>query len=882
MILDHWRARLRGIFRRNWAAQEVDEELRYHVERQTELHAASGMSPEDARRRAMIEFGGLSLVKEECRDALGTRLVEAFLQDLRFALRMLRKNPGFTALAVLTLALGIGANTAVFSAVDRLLVRPLPYFEADRLVSIHLTYLPTQGYRAFQERSRTVDLAAFDLPGLNLTGHGEAVRLNASGVSPNFFSVLGVGPMRGRTFEDGETLPGRNRVVVLSHAFWQTRLAGDPSIVGKSIELDGAGYEVVGIMPPDFHFPNSGVEVWIPLRYADPDLWGRWVQMFGRLRPGVTVEQARSEIKALVPQVTKLFPWAMPEGWGSWADVIPTQKQLIGNLRTKLLLLFGAVGLVLLIACANVANLLLARAASRQREIAVRIALGAGRGRILRQLATESVLLAGIGGGAGLLLAPAGMALVRRLIPLKDLPNAEIGVDARVLVFSAVVAVLTGIVFGLAPALRARKLDVEEALKSSGRSSLSRERRRASSSLVVIETALAVVLTVAAGLLVRSLWQITHQAAGFDPRAVITASLTPSRAMCAPGYGDLRVRETANCSAFYDAVLARAAALPGVESASYAAVLPYRDLQNTVIAVENNPHYAETSPYQLMVYIISPEYFRTMGIPLLAGRTFNQQDMPKAPGVVILSRNAAARLWPGESPIGKRVKPSWMKEWRTVVGVVDEVRGFAVSPNPAAFDPASGAVYYPVSQGIVAPPTELALVLRTPNPGAVASSIPAAVAAVNATVPVTAILTMQQIMDDSISDSRAVAWLFAALAGLALLLGAVGLYSLMSYTVTSQTQEIGIRMALGAQPGAVRGRVLIASLKLASFGVLAGLAASLALTRLLRSQLYGIRPTDPVTFAAVALTLVLVAMAAAYVPAHRASSVDPTKALRYD
>jgi putative ABC transport system permease protein len=554
---------------------------------------------------------------------------------------------------------------------------------------------------------------------------------------------------------------------------------------------------------------------------------------------------------------------------------------MVGDLRAKLLLLMGAVGLVLLIACANVANLLLSRAASRQREIAVRTALGAARGRIVRQLITESIVLALLGGGAGLALAPLGMTLVRRMIPENHLPMSGVSLDLRVLSFVAAVAMLTGILFGLAPAWRARRVDIEQALKSQARSSMSRQRRRLSASLVILETAFAMVLAIGAGLLMKSLWAMTHQETGFRTESLVTATLTPSPTMCGRGFGNLQVRVTSRCAPFFDSVLERTAATPGVEAAAYAGVLPYRDLQNTVVAVENHPQYAATSPYQTMVYLVSPTYFRTMSIPLIGGRTFNEQDTASSPAVVIVSRNMAQRVWPGENPIGKRVMPSWMKEWRTVVGVVDEVRAFAVSPG-SAFDPAAGAIYYPHTQGIVGPPTELTLVIRTANAPAILSAVPRIVSEVNASVPVTHVQTMEQIISDSITTPRTTTWLFTAFSAMALLLGAIGIYSLVSYSVSARTREIGIRMALGAERATVVREILAEGMTLAGIGIALGTGAALGGARLLRTMLYGVQPGDPATFVLVAAVLAVAAMAAAYVPARRAASVDPMAALRYE
>jgi len=886
---EHWLftipLRLRSLFRWAQADQELDDELRDHLERKTEEYIAQGTTEEEAHRRARLDLEGFEQTKEKCRDARRVNWIQDLVQDLRYSLRMLRKSPGFTAVAVLTLALGIGANTAVFSSVDALMLRSLPYPEADRLVSISLNYLPEAAYERFREGTRTLDLAGFQYVGLNLSGNAEAVRLKGATVSDNFFSVLGVHAAQGRIFERGDNAAGRDHIAVLSYPIWQNRFAGDPNVIGRVIPIDGVDREIVGIMPAGFGFPNREIDIWVPFVLQSPDLWGNWVQMFGRMKPGITIDQARAEMKSLVPQVLAIFPWAMPKGWGNWLGVISTQRRLIGDLRTKLLLMLGAVGLVLLIACANVANLLLARAASRQREIAVRGALGAGQGRIVRQLITESVLLAVLGGAAGLALAPLGMQLVRRIVPENELPITGVSLDLRVLAFVATAAMLTGILFGVAPALRARRVDIDQALRATARSSISRERRRLSSSLVVIETALAMLLAIAAGLLVRSIWQLSHESTGFNPDALVTASLTPSNAMCPPGFGQNRGqgRDQASqkCLAYYDAVLTEVHNTPGVGSAAYTDIVPFGELRNTVIAVENNPQYTERSPYQMLVFNVGPAYFQTLGIPLLAGRAFTDQDDMNSPGVVIVSRNLAQRLWPGQNPIGKRLKPSWMKEWREVVGVVDEARAFGMSPGAWA-NPDGGVLYYPARQGMVSPPSQLILVVRTAVPEQISAALPRLIAQINSTVPVTKIRTMKEVIAEYNSAPRTTSWLFTAFSVIALLLGAIGIYSLISYTVTAQTQEIGIRMALGAERGEVLRRILLHGLGLAISGILIGAVAAVGLTRLLRAFLYGVSPTDPVTFVAVALVLIGVAGLAAYLPGRRAMRVDPMVALRYE
>jgi predicted permease len=867
--------------RRDHMDQELRSEMQQHIELLTADLLNQGKSPEEARLIALRRFGNARSLREESRQSWGFPSFESFLQDLRFGTRLLARSPGFTAVAVLTLALGIGANTAVFSSVNALMLRKLPFPEPESLVSISRTYVPEAGYATFKSRTQTVDLAGFNYIGLNLSGNGEAVRLNGADVSENFFTVLGANAALGRIFQSGDNGPGRDRIAVLSYRLWQNRFSGNPEVVGRIVSLDGVDREIVGVMPAGFAFPNRAIDVWVPFVLSDPSLWGNWVQMFGRMKPGDSVGQVDAEFRALAPQVVQTFPWAMPKGWGNSIGAMPMQQHIVGDLRTKLLLLLGAVGLVLLIACSNVANLLLARAASRQKEIAVRTALGAGRGRLIRQLITESTLLAMLGGAAGLALAPAGMQLVRRMIPENELPVAGISLDFRVLLFVAAVAMLTGVLFGVVPAMRANGLEVEQALRANARSSGSRERRRLSSSLVMIETALAMVLAVTAGLLVRSLWVLSHEQTGFNPDALVTASLTPSSSLCAPEFGDVRKDVPARCAAFYESVMAAVRSTPGVESVAYSDIVPFGELRNSVIAVDGNPQYTPQSPYQMLEFNVSTSYFQTMGIPLLAGRAFTDQDSPTSPGVVIVSRNLAQKIWPGENPIGKRIKPSWMKDWRTVVGIAAEVRAFGMSPGEWA-NAEDGVVYYPVRQGMVSPPSDLILVVRTSAPEQLAAALPGIVAKVNSAVPVTKIRTMHDVIAEYNTAPRTTTWLFTTFSTMAMLLGAIGIYSLISYSVTARTQEIGIRMALGAERSEVLRQVLRQGLVLAGIGIAAGALASLVLGRLLRTLLYGVGSADPVTFISVAGVLILTATAAAYLPARRAASVDPITALRYE
>lgn len=863
--------KLRSRTKRDQLDRDLHSEMQHHVELLTADLVRQGTSTEEARMIALRRFGNSCSLREASRESWGFPSLESFLQDLRFGVRLLVRSPGFTIVALLTLALGIGANTAVFTAVNALLIRSLPFAQSERLVTVWGSWIPEGMYLAHRERSRTLELAGYGTEGLNLTRDGEATRVDGAAVSDNFFQILGGHTWLGRTFHLGETAPGVNRTVILSHTFWQQQFSSDASIIGRSITLDGVDRQVVGVMPPDFAFPDRKTDLWLPLNDTPSNIWGPvWVLTIGRLRPGATPRAALAELKTFIPQLLALCPWKMPTNWGSWANVVPLKESIVSGLRTKLLALLAAVAVVLLIACVNIANLLLARASGRQKEIAVRNALGAGRARLVRQLITESVLLSGLGGIVGLIIAPFGLRLLKTFITPDQLP-IEVNLDWKVLAFVSAVALITGMLFGLAPALRAQRLDVEQALRAHARSSMTRERRRLSSSLVVAETAMAMVLAIAAGLLIRSLWQLSHEPTGFQPEALVTASITPSSTFC---------RSSDRCLAFYQSLLEAVRGTSGVQQAAFADIVPYGAIRNSIFAVEGSNQYTTQSPYQTQVFTVSPNYFRTLSIPLLTGRDFSNADNSKAPGVVIVSRALADRFWPGEDPIGKRLTPSWDGHWRTVIGVVGNVRPTGILPAWA--DATGGAVYFAHTQGIIIPATDLKILIRTAEPSRIAGLLPSLVRSVNSSIPIGHIETMQQVMDESIAAPRTNAWLFAFFSAIALLLGAVGIYSLISCSVTAQTQEIGIRMALGAKRSEVLRRVLLHGMTLAGIGVAIGSAAALGVMRLLHSLLYGVRSADPTTFISVAVLLMLVAVAACYLPARRAATIDPIRALRYE
>jgi putative ABC transport system permease protein len=883
--------RLRSVFRGKDADRELSAELEFHLQRQIDQYVDQGMAPQEARTAALRAFGGLQQVNEDCRQAREVSLLEDLLQDLRFAARTVQKNPGFALVIVLTLALGIGANTAIFSLVNSVLLQPPPYVQPERLVGVWDMTNPKGAVLEYQHRLQTIDMGAYTSDtGFNLSGNGEAVRLDGSAISSNLLPLLGVRPKLGRLFKSGDEVPGQSRLVVLSHALWQTRFGADPGIIGRTIVLDDVSREVVGVMPPEFRFPTPATQLWIPIEFNTSDrksFWGPFLYvMIGRLRPGADLGRAQAEFKTLVPQVVKTYPWPMGEKYGSWASIVPLHEHIVADVQTTLLLLLGAVSLVLMVACANVANLLLARSAVRQREIAIRTALGARRRRIIRQLLTESVFLSFLGGVLGCLLAFLTLAAFKALLPSTagpapvaiDAGLARVTIDARVLGFSSLLSILTGLIFGLAPAWQTSKAEVEPALKANAQSSGKTQRsKRLSSSLVAGEIALAVVLVSGAGLLIKSLWLLAQINPGFTPDHLLTAHVTPTVEFC---------NKKNACIDYYRELVARLRALPAVKNAAIADSIPLTGLRTLALAVEDRPDLSTNSPYQAWEFQVSPDYLSTMEIPLLRGRNFTEFDNQTSPGVVLVSKGLAQVLWPDEDPIGKRVAPSWQSQWRTVVGVVDDVTHYKTLPGKRWSDWADaikGDVYIPAAQGIVVPPMHLAVVVRTAgsvDPARLGKQFTATVAALNPSVPVSEMRTMDEVLSNSVASSRSVMWLFVTFAGLALLLGVVGIYSLMSYSVSQRTREIGIRMAMGAGRGDVLRMVLRQGSLLTVAGVAVGAISAFFLTRLMTGLLYGVRPTDPATFVLVSLTVIAAATVATYIPSNRATRVDPTVALK--
>jgi predicted permease len=876
-----WRPLTGWLDRRRTREEDLARELRAHLDLEAEEQREAGVPADEAPYAALRAFGNVSVVKEEVREMWGWTCLEQLAQDLRFAFRTLRKNPGFSAVAVLSLALGIGGNAAMFSLVNGVLIRPLAYSQPDRLVRV-TGYYPKGALVALQDLSRTMEVAGI-VPGtqINLTGQGEAVRLTGSTASANLFSLLGVHAEIGTPFAPGEDQPGRDHIVLLSHGLWRNKFRGDPGVVGRWITLNGVDRQVVGVMPPDFGILSSEAQLWIPLHLdpADrPDHWNRgYMPVIGRLRPGATLAQAHNEIRPLILQILPLFPFPMPRDWNADAAVLPLQQNLVGNVRTRLLVLWGAVGIVLLIACVNVASLLLSLAAVRRKEIALRTALGAGRARLVRQLLTESVALALVGGALGLALAYGALSALKSFLPADTPRLAEVGIDAQVLTFVTGLAFLTGLAFGLTPALRTSRLNLMESLKPGGRRSADAGGVGLRSALIAAEVALAVVLVAAAGLLIKSLLRLSEVNPGFRTERIVTLRVSPNQSFC---------RERSACIGLYDELVRRARDVAGVSDVAAVNALPLSgEIPAVPAEMEGHPlRPAENLAPLLWAGAVTPGYFRIMGIPLLEGRTFAESDAEKSAPVVLVSAATARHYWPGEDPIGKHLRGAWDSDWRTVVGVVGDVRLSDLAH--ASPEWLNGVVYMPYPQAVdlsMGVPREMTLLVRTSaETSRVSSEIRGLVASLNPNVPVSEVRTLEAVVTRSSSPSRSLMWLFVTFASTAVILAAIGAYGVISYSTAQRTFEMGMRVALGATRGNIFGLVISESLRLVLTGLAMGVVAALALTRLLRSFLYGVTATDPVTFLAVGGLLVVIALLAGYFPARRAASLDPVTALRVD
>jgi putative ABC transport system permease protein len=860
--------------------QELDEEVRSHLEMAAREYKERGRDNRDAERAARREFGNMGLVKEVARDVWSRRWLEDFVEDARYGLRRMRKSPGFTAIVVLTLALGIGANTAIFSLVNGILLSSLPYSNPEQLVSVTGAY-PKGAIVAMREQMRTMEVGAYvEGQELNLTGFGEPVRLTGTSVSAELFSILGARPDVGRVFYPGEDIPGQDSLVILSHALWEQRFGADASILGRSIELGGVSRQVIGVMPAGFRFPSVKTQLWIPL-HNDPrntaSFWaGDFMPGIGRLRPGSTIEQARTEIRMFQSHVGALFPWPMPASWNANATVVLLQNGMVADVRARLLILLGAVALVLLIACSNVANLTLSRAATREKEISIRSALGAGRQRITQQLLTESMLQALLGGSLGLAFAKEGLALLKSVLPADTPRLDDVHIDWRVLVFTGGLAILTGVIFGLAPALHSARPALAEALNSGGRGTAASLSQRLRSSLAIAQVAFAVLLVIAAGLMIRSFWAISHVNPGFRPEHILTARITPNESFC-----DDAIR----CLAFYRSVQHQVQTLPGAGEVALINTLPLGGrVSKRSLNVEGYDVPAGEDVPLFWLNVVTPEYFRVMGIPFLAGRSFTDSDVSGAP-VAIVTDETAHRFWPNQNAVGKHIRLLDDKDWRTIVGIIPDVRAYDLQRNTPEW--IGGTAYVPYNSTATLEdrriPAEMTIAIRTGSDDSqIATMVRNSVAALNQEVPVSEVKTMRAVVSEAVSTPASTTVLMAVFAALALVLGTIGIYGVLSFLVANRTREIGIRLALGAQRGEVLRSVMGEGAKLSLAGIALGMAGAFAVMRVLSGELYGVSATDPLTFCGVAILVAVVALTACYVPARRAMRVDPMVALRYE
>ncbi|HUI41255.1 MAG TPA: ABC transporter permease [Terriglobia bacterium] len=875
--------RLRAVLQRDRVERDLDKELRFHLQQQIEENVAAGMSPDEARYAAMRRLGGAEQIKEECRDMRRTAYLEDLGKDLRYTLRALRKSPGFAVAIVLSLGLSIGANSAIFSAIDGVLLKPLPYPRADRIARLFFSSneypefsLNPFDFRDLRVRAHSFEaLAAFTRGDVQLSGSGEPVRLAAFRVTAGYFQVLGLVPALGRAFEEKEELPGNGRVVVLSNRIWRTQFGAAPDIVGRKITLDLQPFTVVGVMPPGAEHPGNeyhalpygdSVDAWWPFTFeGDPSQRGsHYVEGIGRLKPGVTPAQAQAELNTLLGEIGHEHG-----GYGGWHMlVIPLYREIVGPDERMLLVLLGAVGLVLLIACANAANLLLARATARQREIAVRMALGAARARLLRQMLTESLLLALVGGGFGALLAPGGVRALVALLPA-GFPRADsIQVNASVFGFTLLVALAAGVLFGLAPAMQSSRVDLQQALREGARGATgSRHHQRLRDALVVAEVGLASVLLVGAGLMLRSFVNLVRMDPGFRPEHVLTASLS---------LPDTDYKTSAGVAHFYDQLVANLAAAPGVKAAGAGSDLPWTgyDENDGGFTIEGEKP-APGEEFHARYHVATPDYFRALGIPLVRGRFFTEGDRTDAPNALIVNETMARVYWRKRDAVGGRVAFSdnpKEKDWMTVVGVVGDVKD---RPDAAGAEP---AFWWPMLQ---VPFAQMSVAVRADSGAAqLANELRREVHRLDPTLAVADVRLMDQIADAGVSTARFAFFLVGLFAGLAITLAAIGTYGVISYSVNQRTHEFGMRMALGAGRRDVLRLVLSQGVRLAMAGVVLGAAGAAILARVLRSLIFEVSPADPLTFAAVVALVLAVAVVACYIPARRATDADPMVALR--
>jgi predicted permease len=882
--------RLRSLFRPQAADRELDDELRFHLESTIEQNLARGMTPAEARRRALVELGGVEQAREGCRDARGVNLLQDLRRDLRYGLRLLRKSPGFAAIAILTLALGIGANAAIFSVIEAVLLRPLPYKDPGRIVMIwHV--LPPQasaviglapwGERMlleFHQAHSLETIAAFRESSFNLTGTAQPNQVDGIRASAELFRVLGVQPELGHTFTKEEDRPDNDHYVLLSDGLWRQMFGGDPHLIGKTIRIDSEPYVVLGVMPPNFEFPlgaemppNFGFSakpaLWIPSGLPDvPRRGPSELAVIGKLKPGVTIGQATADFALIENRLERKFP--ITKGW-LHAQLVPLRTQAVGGARLGLLTLMAAVVFLLLITCANVSNLLLVRAIGRGQELSLRAALGAGRARIARQLLAESLLLALAGTVCGIGVAWAGLRVIVSLAASRIPRIAGAHVDLTLVGYSLLLACAVTLLFGTFPAWRASRMNLAGALKAGPKSSGGSPARRMQAWLVVAEVALSVVLLAGSGLLIRSFLRLLEVDPGFHAARALTFEVSLPK-QDYPNYESM--------TAVYRRIVEHLARIPSVEATAIGNVPMTGTDDQTAFIVEGAP---PLSPEHVPIaeYVIAgPNYFRSLGIPIRKGRGFRETDTEHSQPVVVLNETMAARLWPGQDPLGKRIRMSARGfPWLTVIGVVNNVKVYSLG------DSARLEMFVPYTQKPFPSMRRMQFVVRTAeSPAATLSSVRAAVATVDANLPVAQVRTVREIVQGTLTPARFSMFLLAAFGALALILAATGIYGVLSHQVAAQTREIGIRLAIGASPGSVLKMEFRRGMTLVIIGAVAGTVVAFAFARVMRTLLFGITQSDPVSYALAVLTLAAAAALACYVPARRAMRVDPMTALRHE
>ena len=859
--------------------EDLERELRSDLELEEEEQRENGLSTEDASYAARRAFGNPTLIKEQTHEAWGWAIFERFLQDVRYAFRQLRKNSGFAAICAITLSLGIGATTTIFSVVDSLLLRPLPYPNAPRVVRIWNTFAPRgmteipfsePEFNEYRQSQSFTHVAGFSVGTLTLTGNGDPLHVAASWGTPDFFSVMGTAPLLGRVFTADEQQEGHAQVAVLSHRLWQGRFASSREVVGKSILLNGQSCTVVGVMPQTFNFPSNDVDLWQPLSIAPASdkVGNHYLNLVADLKPQTTLNQARSEMATILDRIMQKYPKYYGGAAGLGVNVIPLREQMVGNLRPTVLVLMAGVGFMLLIACTNVASLHLARGEDRKQEIATRTSLGATRWRILYQVLIENLVLFLVGGGLGLLLA---LACVKWLNLTDYLDVAQLGgvrLDMRVLAFAAVVSLSTGLLFGLAPALKASQSNFNDALKAGGRDAMgSRRSTRSRSLLVMTEIAFSLVLLTGAGLMIGSLRNLLGVSLGFNPKNVITMRLSLPEARYS----------IARTAAFYHQLQDRVRGLPGVEAVAIVNQLPMTDVTaNASFDVEGRP--SNTDINLADTQIISPEYFRAMGILLMRGRFLNDEEAKLPPASVIVNQTLARKVWPGTDPIGKRIRLGPDYPWLSVVGVVADIKnhGSNVATKPEMY-------FLLTDQPLMmwVDLRSMTLVVRTSSePEQMVNAIRGRLKQLDPELPIYKVSTLKELVSSSISQTRFPALTLSLFACTALLLAAIGVYGVFAYTVAQSRHEIGVRMALGAQQGQILRLFLGQGVKWGALGGCAGLLAALILVRFMRSMLFQVGPHDPKILLAVTAVLSAVVLMACLIPALRAAKVDPIAALK--